>query len=229
MGDENIIYTIATVLIPLVIAIVFHEVAHGWVANYFGDPTAKKLGRLTFNPIKHVDPIGTIALPTLLAVTGAPIFGWAKPVPVVDRRMRKPRLHMMIVAFAGPAMNFILALFGVAGIAVMVYGGVDQQSGFVPQFILANLLNFVLINIFLALFNLLPIPPFDGSHIVEGLLPRRIVPYFQMLRPYGFFLLLFLLVVLPMLSPGSGIVERIVVPPVQAVVGFYFGLFGLNG
>src|SRR3954463_13500070 len=112
MSADNVVFRAATWLIPLVIAIVLHEIAHGWVANAFGDPTARRKGRLSINPLRHVDPLGTIALPLILAVAGAPVFGWAKPVPVVARRMRNPRFHMILVALAGPGMNLLLAGIG---------------------------------------------------------------------------------------------------------------------
>src|SRR5688500_11549032 len=132
---DNIVFEIATWLIPLVFAIVLHEISHGWVANAFGDPTAKKLGRLSPNPIRHVDPIGTIGLPLLLAVSGAPVFGWAKPVPVVARKMRDPRLHMMIVAMAGPGMNLALGLAAAFALAlVLAIGG----NGMAFLFLVAN-------------------------------------------------------------------------------------------
>src|SRR5687768_9034671 len=118
MAEGNVVFEVATWLIPLVFAIVLHEISHGWVANAFGDPTAKNLGRLSPNPIRHVDPIGTVGLPLLLAVSGAPVFGWAKPVPVVAKRMRNPRLHMMLVALAGPAMNLALGLIAVFALAL---------------------------------------------------------------------------------------------------------------
>jgi Zn-dependent protease len=101
LTPDSLIFQVATWLVPLVVAIVLHEISHGWVANAFGDPTARDLGRLSVNPVRHVDPIGTVALPLVLAVTGAPVFGWAKPVPVVAQRMRRPRLHMMLVALPG--------------------------------------------------------------------------------------------------------------------------------
>src|SRR4051812_6250738 len=109
---DNIVLRVATWLIPLIVAIVLHEISHGWAANAFGDPTARERGRLSLNPLRHVDPFGTVLLPLVLAVSGAPVFGWAKPVPVVAKRMRNPRLHMMIVALAGPGMNLFLALLG---------------------------------------------------------------------------------------------------------------------
>jgi Zn-dependent protease len=219
------IFDIATWLIPLVIAIVLHEISHGWVANAFGDPTARDLGRLSPNPIRHVDPIGTVVLPLVLAVSGAPVFGWAKPVPVVAARMRNPRLHMMLVAIAGPATNLLLGLIAVFGLAAAVAA---VAPGSVPgAFLLANLENFLLINIFLAVFNMLPMPPFDGGHVVEGLLPRPLARRYAKLGKYGFLLLILLLVVVPMVWPRLNIIEWIVVPPVKAVLGFYLGLAGL--
>jgi Zn-dependent protease len=226
MQAGNMLFNIATWLIPLVIAIVLHEISHGWVANAFGDPTARDLGRLSPNPIRHVDPIGTVGLPLLLAISGAPVFGWAKPVPVVAARMRNPRLHMMLVAIAGPGMNLLLAL--VAAIALALLLPVLQPTRAGAAFIAANLENFLVINIFLAVFNMLPMPPFDGGHVVEGLLPRPLARRYAKIGRYGFLLLILLLVVLPMVAPQANIVERLVVPPVKAILGFYLGLVGLT-
>ena len=222
-------YNLSIWIIPLIIAIVFHEVAHGWVANFFGDPTAKNRGRLSFNPIGHVDPIGTLALPAILAVTGAPIFGWAKPVPVIKSRLRNPRLHMMIVAVAGPGMNFVLALLGaiVLALLVTIFGNGLAENP-VAQFFAGNSFNFILINIFLGVFNLIPLPPFDGSHIAEGLLPASIAKYYRKLAPYSFPILIILLVVLPMMMPGSSPVAEFILPPVQYLTGLYLSLVGLG-
>lgn len=218
MGDgvtDGLLWNVATWLIPLVIAIVFHEVSHGLVANALGDPTAKRRGRLTFNPIKHVDPFGTVLLPMVLAVSGAPIFGWARPVPVVARRLRNPRWHMILVALAGPGMNFLLALIAALLIAVLV---ALSPSGIAWAFVGQNLLNFMAINIFLAIFNLLPIPPFDGGHVVEGLLPRRLAIHYRKLGRYGFLLLIILLLVVPMIFPSANVVERLVGPPTNWII-----------
>jgi Zn-dependent protease len=212
---SGLAWNIATWLIPLVIAIVFHEVSHGWVANALGDPTAKQLGRLSFNPIKHVDPFGTVLLPMVLAVTGAPVFGWAKPVPVVSQRLRNPRYHMMLVALAGPGMNLLLAL-----VASLLFAGLValQLQGIAWQFITENLIKFVVINVFLAVFNMLPMPPFDGGHVVEGLLPPRLAVQYRKIGRYGFLLLIVLLLVVPMLFPSANVVERIVGPPVNWII-----------
>ena len=226
MEPDSLVFTVATWLIPLVVAIVFHEISHGWVANAFGDPTAKKLGRLSPNPIRHVDPVGTVALPLILALSGAPVFGWAKPVPVVAERMRNPRLHMMLVAMAGPGMNLLLALVAAIGLAIALGATGPASPG--AAFLIANLTNFLVINVFLAVFNMLPLPPFDGGHVVQGLLPRRIAPLWKKLDRYGLLLFIFLLLVLPWLVPGADIVERLVVPPVRALIGFFTGLVGLG-
>ena len=212
---DNVAWKIATWLIPLVIAIVFHEVSHGLVANALGDPTARLKGRLSFNPIKHVDPFGKVLLPMVLAVTGAPIFGWAKPVPVVAARLRNPRWHMILVALAGPGMNLLLALAVALLIAALVAAA---PGGGAWAFVGQNLLNFLAINVFLAIFNLLPMPPFDGGHVVEGLLPRRLAVPYRKLGRYGFLLLIILLLVVPMLFPGANIVERIVGPPTNWII-----------
>lgn len=221
MAPDNILFQVATWLIPLIVAIVLHEISHGWVANAFGDPTARDLGRLSPNPIRHVDPIGTVVLPLVLAVSGAPVFGWAKPVPVVAQRLRNPRLHMMLVALAGPGMNLLLAF--VAGI---VWALVRPEQPTVEPgllFLLLNLRNFIVINLFLAVFNLLPIPPFDGGHVVEGLLPRRLARHYAKLGRFGFLLLIFLLLILPMLIPGANVVERVVGPPFQWLLRLFLG------
>ena len=221
MGPDNLVFQVATWLIPLVVAIVLHEISHGWVANAFGDPTARDLGRLSPNPIRHVDPIGTVALPLVLAVSGAPVFGWAKPVPVVAARMRNPRLHMMLVALAGPGMNLLLAML--AGIVLALVRPEGPPSGPGELFLLLNLFNFIAINLFLAIFNLLPLPPFDGGHVVEGLLPRRAARHFAKLARFGFPLLIFLLLILPWLVPQANIVERVVRPPVEWLLRLFLG------
>jgi Zn-dependent protease len=222
---ESLIFGIVTWLIPLVFAIVFHEISHGWVALALGDTTARDKGRLTPNPIRHVDPVGTIALPLILAVTGAPIFGWAKPVPVDARKLRHPRKDMMVVALAGPAMNLGLAL--VAAILVALLRATITTGGPFWLFVGYNLVNFVAINIFLALFNLLPIPPFDGGHIAQGLLPRPLAIRYAKLSRVGLPLLIFLLLVLPMLNPKLNVVAYVVGPPAHWLTGLL--LPGLRG
>ncbi len=206
---------LAIILIPcLIVAIVFHEVAHGWVANLLGDPTAKERKRLSLNPLRHVDPIGTVVLPGILAMTGAPVFGWAKPVPVMKNRLDNPRYGMMAVAAAGPATNFALALLGAVALGLLARGMTDAPGAGLTL-LLSGLNFFIVINLFLGLFNLIPLPPFDGSHIVEGILPPDMARAYNRLRPFGLPLLFLLLLVIPWLFPGLGIVENFVLPPVE--------------
>jgi Zn-dependent protease len=221
------IFTIATWLVPLVIAIVFHEVAHGLVARRLGDPTAERLGRLTLNPLKHTDPIGTIALPMVLALAKAPIFGWAKPVPVDYRQLRNPRRDMVLVALAGPGMNFLLATLATIILAVVVAttGGEPTGAGL---FVAQNAINFLLINLFLGIFNLIPLPPFDGGHVVEGFLPRSTVPAWQKLGRFALPILILLLLVLPLISPELNFVGRVISPIVTTVAQFFLGVAGIS-
>ncbi len=218
----------AAALIPaLIFAIVFHEVAHGLMARHFGDPTAERQGRLSLNPFRHVDPIGTVILPGILALAHMPVFGWAKPVPVDARQLRNPRRDMMLVGAAGPGSNLIMA-----GIAAVVLGLAVGQAGELQDphtalgFFQLNLLNFISINVFLALFNLLPIPPFDGSHIVEGLLPERMAQGYAKFRAVGMLIPIFLIIVLPQLIPGFSVTQYLIAP-VEWVIGWYARLAAL--
>ncbi|WP_343520687.1 site-2 protease family protein [Sphingomonas sp.] len=224
MNPDSIVYRVAVWLIPLVIAIVFHEVAHGLVARALGDPTAAERKRLSLNPIRHVDPIGTVALPLILALAKAPVFGWAKPVPVDYARLRNPRRDMMLVALAGPGMNFALALVGAILLGLAVLGADGAQPGSVIGFVIENLFNFIAVNIFLALFNLLPIPPFDGGHVVQGLLPPPLAERWAAFGRFGFPLLFILLLVVPSIWPEANIVARLIAPPAQAVTGWYLAV-----
>ena len=224
--NQNIVYQIAVWLVPLVIAIVFHEVAHGRVARRLGDPTAQERGRLSFNPIKHVDPFGTVILPLILAVSHAgAIFGWAKPVPVNYARLRNPRRDMVLVALAGPGMNLLLAFVGalILTATLALSGGVENG---VARFIALNALNFVYINIFLGIFNLLPIPPFDGGHVVEGLLPPALGVQFRKIGRSMLLVLVVLLLVLPLI--GLNVVGRIVWPLVDQIAAMLLGIFGIR-
>ena len=218
---ETILLILA--LVPcLVIAIVFHEVAHGWTALALGDPTAKEQRRLSFNPIRHVDPVGTLIVPGALAFFGGPIFGWAKPVPINRSRLDNPRYGMMAVAAAGPAMNLLLAGGGAVVLGLLA-GGLTAPPQGALAFALMALQYFLVINIFLALFNLLPIPPFDGSHIVEGLLPRSMAAQYARLQQIGMFLLIALIAV-TWAFPDSGVIENVVLPPVEWLQDKYMGL-----
>jgi Zn-dependent protease len=227
MNIETIVDVLATWIIPLVIAIVFHEVAHGWVASALGDHTARDLNRLSFNPIGHVDPLGTILVPLGLAIAHLPVFGWAKPVPVDASQLRNPRRDMMIVALAGPAMNLVLALVAALSLPLFLLLWQGDPSSGVGLLVVKNLVNFIQINVFLAVFNLLPIPPFDGGHVAVGLLPRSLARHYGQLARYAFPVMLFLLVVLPTIMPGANVVQRVVGPPVLTLTGFFFRIAGL--
>lgn len=231
MTDLPLPYTIAVWLIPLVIAIVFHEVAHGYVARIFGDHTAERMGRLTLNPIRHVDPIGTVVLPMVLAIAHAPIFGWAKPVPVEGSNLRNPRRDMIFVALAGPGTNFVLATLAALVLAAFFSGSVPPASALytVSGFAFLSLLSFVQVNVFLGVFNLIPLPPFDGGHVVQGLLPRPAAIQYAKLARFGLPLLLILLLVLPMISPNLDIVRRLIGPIANAVFQFFLGIALLGG
>lgn len=219
---NNTIYEAATLIVPLVFAIVFHEVAHGLSAKWLGDPTASERGRLSLNPLRHVDPVGTIIIPGMLALAHLPVFGWAKPVPVDPRRMRDPRKGMMLSAAAGPAMNLVMGLAAALVIGVIArLHPANVEPTAATRFVLESLAAFISINVFLAFFNLLPLPPFDGSHIVQGLLPAPLARRYARLRRLGFSLVLILLVVLPTLVPGFDIVGRLVGPPVSHMLDFY--------
>ncbi len=228
-------FSLALVLIPaLVIAIVFHEVAHGYAAKLLGDPTASERGRLTLNPLRHVDPVGTLLVPGALALLGGPVFGWAKPVPVNKYRLKNPRFGMMVVAAAGPGSNFVLAVVGAVLLGLVMPSGIgmgsDTGAGAAmlvnrlgeTQWLATGLFYSVLINTFVGLFNLLPIPPFDGSHIVGGLLPARLRAGWE--RVQGIGMALFLIVIAASWVFGTGWLSQVLMPPVGAAMGFFLGL-----
>lgn len=224
----------ALVLIPaLVIAIVFHEVAHGYAARALGDPTASERGRLTLNPLRHVDPVGTLLVPGFLALVGGPMFGWAKPVPVNKARLDNPRFGMMAVAAAGPASNFVLAAIGalLLGLAIPAGGLGDAGEGSATllvnaagqtEWLATGLFYFILVNIFLGLFNLLPIPPFDGSHIVGGLLPARLRGVWEQIQGVGMVLLVVLIAASWVF--GTRWLDSILMGPAMWLMGVYLGL-----
>ena len=171
-------------------AISIHEAAHGWMAYKFGDPTAKNQGRVTLNPIAHIDPIGTIIFPLLLILMGAPVFGWAKPVMVNPYNLRNPRRDHMFIAASGPAANIIASLGAIILFLLLKRFGVVNIMDPNPSVITLILIYLVIINIFLAIFNLIPIPPLDGSGILEGLLKGEALEAYQKIKPYGFIILL---------------------------------------
>ena len=193
MLDElSVIQRIAVWILPVIFAITVHEVAHGWVAKKYGDNTASILGRLTLNPIKHVDLFGTIILPGLLLMTGTGfIFGWAKPVPVDSRNFKSPLQDMAIVALAGPVSNLIMAFLWALIIRLGIFIGTNAEAISLP--LIYTGVAGISINLVLAMINLLPIPPLDGSRILTGILPNYWAWQYNRLEPYGFILLLVLL------------------------------------
>ena len=226
-GPFNLIlYEISIWAIPAVIAITFHEASHGYVAHLLGDDTAWRLGRVSFNPLVHIDPFGTVVLPGMLLLLRAPfLFGYAKPVPVNFRALRRPRLDTILVAAAGPGMNLLLAT--IAALAFHIVGYVPAQG---VQWLAANLRNALILNVILAIFNLLPIPPLDGGRILVGVLPRASARLLSRAEPYGLLILIGLIFVLPMLGAQLGVnldpISRLIMTSTNAVVGIILRLTG---
>lgn len=218
MNSLSLLQKIILWAIPLIFAITIHEVAHGWLANRLGDPTAKMLGRLTLNPIKHIDPIGTILVPLTLLLLGGFIFGWAKPVPITWQNLKNPRRDTALVALAGPLANLIMALIW----ACVAKLGSALESG--PHTNLAAVLMVIgqigiIINIVLLVLNLLPIPPLDGSRIVAAFLPKRMAYQYNRLEAIGFFILIGLI--------ATGLLSQVLYPlvtSVQSLINFLFNL-----
>lgn len=201
MSIEQIGYMISIWALPVLIAVTFHEAAHGYVAMKLGDMTAYRMGRVSFNPIKHIDPLGTLLLPGFLIAVGAPfVFGYAKPVPVDFSRLNHPKRDMVFVAAAGPATNIILAT-----IAALLTNFVPYLPDAMEQWAHHNLQIAMVINVVLAIFNMIPLPPLDGGRVAVGLLPSKLGRPLAELEPYGFFILIAALFLLPPLGNTLGL------------------------
>ena len=226
-GSFNpILYQISIWAIPAIVAITFHEASHGFVAHLLGDDTAWRQGRVSFNPLVHIDPFGTVLLPIMMLMLRSPfLFGYAKPVPVNFRALRHPRLGTILVAAAGPGMNLLLAT--IAALAFHVVGYVPAPGA---QWLAANLKNALLLNVILAIFNLLPIPPLDGGRILVGVLPGALARVLSRAEPYGMLILIGLIFVLPLLGAQFGInldpISRIIMTSTNAVIGTILRLTG---
>lgn len=205
----NIIQTIIIWALPVLFAITLHEAAHGWVANKLGDPTARLLGRISANPLKHIDPMGTVIVPLALVLLSGFVIGWAKPVPVDPRHFRQPLLDMALVAIAGPASNFIMACLWALLIVLAPAGSLLIAMGQAG----------ITINIILMVLNLFPIPPLDGGRVLAGLLPKSLALVFIRVEPYGMMIILVLLF--------TGVLGKIMWPLVQHFERLISTIFGL--
>jgi Zn-dependent protease len=219
-------YALSVWILPLVIAITFHEAAHGFVAHALGDNTAWQLGRVSFNPLRHIDPFGTLMLPALLFLSHSPfLFGYAKPVPVNFRKLREPRSGMVLVALAGPATNILLALA-----AALAFHLVDVIPANASQWVVDNLKNLILINVVLAVFNMMPIPPLDGGRVAVGLLPRALAVPLSRLEPFGMLILIGILILLPLAGSQFGlnldVISRILREATDAIIRLLLMLTG---
>jgi Zn-dependent protease len=227
MGNlASMLYTASTWVLPVVFAVTFHEAAHGFVAHRFGDDTAWRAGRVTFNPFKHIDRVGTIILPALLILMRSPfLFGYAKPVPVNFGRLNHPRRDMVWVALAGPGTNILLAI-----ISSLLFYGVDLMPPNPAEWLAANLVHSIQINAVLCVFNMLPLPPLDGGRVAVGLLPDALALPLARMERYGMLILLLFLFVLPYVGEQTGhnlnILGWLIGAPTEALIRFILAITG---
>ena len=220
------IYLVSTWVIPVLLAITLHEAAHGFVAHHFGDDTAWQLGRVSLNPLKHIDPFGTLFLPALLLLTHAPfLFGYAKPVPVKFGQLRNPRRDMIWVAGAGPVMNLALATA-----AALLLHTLDFLPLGIDQWVLRNLVNAININVILAVFNLIPLPPLDGGRVAVGILPNVLAAPLARLAPYGMWIVIGAFFLLPIFAAQAGLdlnlFNQVITRPAAAIISAIVRLTG---
>jgi len=218
MYEFSLIQKIAVWALPVLFAITVHEVAHGWVARYLGDPTAMMLGRLTLNPIKHVDPVGTIAVPLVMLLLTPFVFGWARPVPVTWENLRHPKRDMALVAAAGPAANLLMASIWALVLKLGIFLAADLGSA--AMFLIGAGVAGIFINAVLMILNLLPLPPLDGGRVLTGLLPGRAAWQLGRLEPYGLLILVALL--------ATGVLGAVLWPPIEFLLSTFTRSAGMN-
>jgi len=216
---EDWILKVTAVAIPAILAITLHEAAHGWMAQRLGDDTAARLGRVTFNPLRHIDPFGTVILPAVMYFTTGFVFGWAKPVPVDFTRLRSPRRDMVWVALAGPGTNFLLALASAWGLARF-----GDTGGMFGAWLAAMLTISVLANVILMIFNMIPLPPLDGGRVAVGVLPDALAFPLARLERYGILILVFALFLLPFIGREMGLDLDVFRWIMQPAIGWAIGV-----
>lgn len=216
--DMTIIQKITIWALPLIFAITIHEVAHGYVASWFGDQTARLSGRLTLNPLKHIDPVGTLLIPGLMLMVSNFVFGWAKPVPVDARNLRNPRRDMAIVALAGPVTNLLMAFIWGFIAKCGIWAEMNDNAWLGLPLVYMGGAG-IMINVVLGVLNLIPLPPLDGGKVLSSLLPPRAAYQFEKIEPYGFLILLVLMF--------AGVLSKIMAPFVFFLVNVIGQLFGI--